>query len=291
MTKNVSIMIGVITPKSLVSRERITALFSVWNDLPEEFTPSHYGFHEPINKPFSMESAEEVLPGALNLGHGNITMFKRNAPISSLAYLSARRGWNSKSNYFSIRLDYQHLAGRHDVIRSYVRMLFEALDGAYAFATLAGSKPFRDGEAGEVEGVLIPPVNFGDGLKYLTGIHWINIFGREYVDFFGKDVLSSLGATPLDDGKSYWLQPTDNPREMFTESGIAYSQELKRRTLRPRAFWDREFERRYDDEKLRLELAHKLSAAPLYTDYETPVFDFSEIVLPRPNARPFNSNG
>jgi hypothetical protein len=290
MIKNVSLEIGVITPRSLVSRERITALFSVWRNLPEEFTPSHYGFHEPIKTPFSLEDAEEVLPGALNLGHGNITMFKRNTRISSLAFLSARRGWNSRCNSFMVRLDYQHLAGRLDVIRSYVRMLFEALDGAYAFATLAGSKPFRDDEAGEVGGVLIPPVNFGDGLKYLTAIHWINVFGREYVDFFGKDVLGSLGAVPSNDGKSYWLQPADDPRDMFTESGIAYSQELKRRTLKPRAFWDREFERRYDDEKLRLELANKLFVTPLYTDYETPVFDFSEIVLPRPNARPLDSD-
>ncbi len=262
--KNIYLNIVVQTPKSLATRESVRAFCDALKVVNRDFVPYMFGAAEPVRSFFDLGKADEQLADLHGLGGGSM-VFRFKPPIDGLMHFNAMRGPRVPSNGLKLQIDYGTVASRLDDIQQFIKLMFRSLEAAYACATLSGGSPHivhvddPKKNWGEINGIEVPPWN-PTGLQSLPGICWINVFGPEYVRFFGEDVFASLPAQALSDGCGFWLQPTERPEEMLTDSGRALVANIKSRIGKPLAFY-----------------GHDPSTPSFRATYDAPRFDFSEI--------------
>lgn len=262
--KNVYLHIAVQTPRSLATRERVGAFCDVLRAINLDFVPYKFGTVEPIESIFDLSKAEEQIADLHRMNGGSM-IFAFKPSLDGLMHFNTARGQRVPSNGLKVQMNYATLVSRLDDIKTFIKLMFNSLEAAYACATLSGGSPnvvhMDDPKKnwGEIMGMEVPPWN-PTGLQSLPGICWINVFGPEYVRFIGEDVLASLPAQALHDGSGIWLQPTERPEEMLTHSGRALAAEIKNRIGKPLAFYG------YDP-----------STPSFRATYDAPPFDFSEI--------------
>lgn len=265
--KNVCLNIAVQTPRSLASPERVKEFCDALRSVDPAFVPRKYGLSEPLKSIFDLHVAEAQLTDLHKL-NGSSMIFKFGSPLDGMMYLNTSRGPRVHSNGLKVQLNYASMESRLQDVNAFIALMFESLGAAYACATLSGGSPYivhiddPKKNWGEINGREVAPWN-PSGLQSLPGICWINVFGPEYVHFIGEGVLASLPAyqaRTVDNGRGFWLQPTERPEEMLTEEGRELAAEIKRLIGRPRAFY-----------------AHDPRTPSFRAVYDVPPFDFSEI--------------
>ena len=272
--KNVVLNVSVETLRALGAQEKVVAFLDLLKTLPTALVPDKLGFCEPEREPFVIETALERLKPLYTQEFGDAVSFRYKKPLRGWLRLQAGKGRGNTIlfNGIALCLDYctvvtnLSLAQLCNVIAEFLKLA----DAAYACATVSGGNPFighydAKKNLGEINGIEIPSW-MPSGIKYLPGIAWLNAFGQEYIEFFGKEALSNLDGyrTEFIEGERwFWLQPTEPPEDMWTAEGRALSERIKQQLGRPNAFYDL-----------------SLGGMAQFKKYETPVFDYSEIRLP-----------
>lgn len=265
---NVLFQFSVQTVRSLASKKKLEEFASLLGSLRKDLIPSSISSNDPIHLHFSPESSLELLKKSLAGPRGGSVWFRFKAPVNGGLHLSTSSGFNSDYQGFTGRFDY---SGTIHMLEDLERMILSFVrysDAAYAAAGLGGGAVHSirtdDEKAnwGEMNGVPVPPIN-PSGIRFLTGIWWLNLFGREYIEFFSEEVLAGLPAYRaefLDNKRWFRLQLTERPEDMLKPENQALAQDIKNRLGKPKAF-----------------AGHDPSKPSILCQFETPKFDFSEI--------------
>lgn len=264
--KNVLLYFAIETPKSLASPTKIRALGEALQELDQELIPDRYGYTDHKWKRFDPAAAEEQLRH-VHADHTSVVLRFRS-PLTGYISLSASRGPRVPYNGAHIFIDYSTLGHRLPAAIALVNTLVRVFDAAYACGTLTGgnSRTFYLDDPkknwGEIDGVPLAPSR-PTGLSSLPGICWLNVFGHEYIEFFGRAHLQSTPAYKAEfiNGEDrFWLQTTEHPEKAITSEGMASAEQIKQHLGHPKAFY-----------------GHDPNTPCYSATYETPLFDFTEI--------------
>lgn len=159
---------GFGTPGDIESAEEF---FQMLRETGEEYIPTKIGLGEPLRTPYSIESAKEMwMESGADRPHGGI-LFKNR-------WIFGSSDWSNRdnSNMFGLSIASKCVSTDTDVKRlvSLAKRLFVWCNGVYGYVRH------------ESNSVYTP------GLDYKTclgGITWLNLFGKPYVDMFGRDVI------------------------------------------------------------------------------------------------------
>lgn len=267
--KNVVLYASIETVRALATPQRLRAFFNVLESFPAPLIPQRYGLDEPVRETYHPKEALERLSCLCRDRLGGSASFHYKGALRGTLIFSGLRGKTVVANRIVLRLDYGRVVNSltSAQVSSALLEFVKVSDAVYACATVSGGDPFvihadAAKNRGEINGIQIPSWMPG-GIPYLCGINWINIFGPEYVEFFGRDVLSrqpAYRAEFLEGGRWFWLQPTERAEEMWTPDGRALSERIQRDLGKPNAFCD-----------------FSLDPTGMFKKYDIPNFDYREI--------------
>jgi hypothetical protein len=265
--KNLLIHLEAQTTHSMASLEAVTDLLAAIEEIAPNLSPDKFGFYEPVRE----KLIKTMLPEQLRpvyADHSENVMFKCPKSKPGMITYYASKSYKTWRHGFSGEWDYSKVASHLMAFENLIRALPQLMGSSYIGAGIGGGNtewvslddPTKN--LGTLGALSIPPQRIS-GVECLTGIFWINVFGSEYVEFFGKDVLANLPGYKcifLGDGQWFWLQPTEKPEEMFLPHGIALVQRIRQLLGKPKAFCD------FDTSK-----------PPWMTQFDRPAFDFTAI--------------
>ena len=141
--------------------------------------------HEPVNKPFSVDAAVELWTKGKTFiskhgqHSGNVFLAQHSKPSAGL-----RVFWQTSPDFeciSNINIDMDMYKGpflkKQDTMVRIFRRLIEEFSPAYAYIGSWAGFP-RQGSA---------------VWATIPGIYWLNYFGKEYVDFIGRDRIMTCG--------------------------------------------------------------------------------------------------
>lgn len=255
------------TTRSMASLKAITQFLATIEEIAPILSPDRFGFHEPIREKLNQAILHEQLKSVYAAHSEDVTFKCAQSRAGMITYYASKshRTWR---HGFSGIWDYSKVAQYLKEFEQFIRILPQMIASSYIGASIGGgntewvSLDDPNKNLGSIGSVLIPPQRIS-GMECLTGIFWINIFGPEYIEFFGKSLLANLPGYKcefLHGGQWFWLQPTEKPEEMFTPHGVALVRQIRELLGRPKAFCD------YDTSK-----------PPFMTNFDRPNFNFSAI--------------
>lgn len=239
--------------------------------LVPELTPLKFGFSEPLKLNWSPNYMKDLEP--LYRTRGETCFFRLRKPMRGFFSVNTSRHPRSNYNEIELVIDYDGARTKLEELETLLKDLAVIVHADFAAATLAGGDPFRtdvqnpEENIGELGGVRIHPAD-PTGIRFLNRIWWINIFGRNYLDFFGEQAIEKIPAYRAEYIQSglFWLQPSKSPLEMWTPQGIALAESIKHSLGRPKAFY-----------------GHDPVKPGIMLNYETPAFDFTHLrTTPQP---------
>ena len=270
--KNLLIHLVAHTTRSMASLDAVTKFLAILEETAPILSPDRFGFYEPIRQKLNREILHDQLKPIYNTISEDVTFKCPESRAGIIAYYASKstRTWR---HGFSGKWDYSQVAPHLKEFEQLARILPQMITSSYIGAGIGGgntewvSLEDPNKNLGSIGSVPIPPQRIS-GIECLTGIFWINVFGPEYIKFFGKSLLASLPGYKcefLHDDRWFWLQPTENPEEMFMPDGFALVRQIRVLLGQPKAFCD------YDTSK-----------PPFMTKFDKPDFDFSAIRPPIP---------
>jgi hypothetical protein len=255
------------TTRSMASIEAVTRFLETLEEVAPILSPDRFGFFEPIRERLDKKMLHEQLK-PIYATHSEDVIFKCSKGRAGMITYYAAKSYRTWRHGFSGEWNYSKVLPHLESFEKFVGILPELTESAYIGAGIGGGNtewvslddPRKN--LGSVGGLAIPPQRIS-GIECLTGVFWINVFGPEYIEFFGKPILEKLPGYKrefLHDGRWFWLQPTEKPEEMFTADGVALVRQIRELLGQPKAFCD------YDT-----------SRPPFMTRFDRPDFDFSAI--------------
>jgi hypothetical protein len=200
-----TVSLGVFGRDPLSDEQRWADVFAAIDELVPVLAPKRWDADEPLRKKWEGErSAREAghMGGLLAVpkAGGNLTMDRKNAPV----------GCHTSLRIDAPAPDDLEQAALVDLLRR----LAVAMDANYGYLHLLPPPPWKSGRvryADHYEGhtsLLIPEWILE---LYLPNIYWGNVFGVDYVGFFGRDRLLSAPAAVVDlfDDDRFYFQATE----------------------------------------------------------------------------------
>lgn len=264
--KKVVFNMTIQTTLPLGERELLGAILDRLSSIPGLKLKS-FGFSEPLKLLWGANAMEELAP--LYQSQGEMCFFRLESPMRGMLTISTARNPRAIYNEIKLVADYSGIQDKLGEFELLLRDLAIMVQADFAAATIAGGDPFSvnvqnpEENWGEIEGSRIPPAS-PTGIRFLNGIWWINLFGLRYLEFFGEQTFDNLHAYRAEHiaPDLFWLQPTQNPLEMQSPSGIILGETIKTRLDRPKAFY-----------------GYEAGKPGIMLPYETPAFDFSLIQI------------
>lgn len=176
--------------------------------------------HEPVNKPFSTDAAVELWTKGKTFTSkhgqhtGNVFLAQHSKPSVGLNV-----SWKTSPDFdcisnISINMYKGPFLKKQEAMVQIFESLIEEFSPAYAYiGSWAGF--LRHGNA---------------VWAAIPGVYWLNYFGKEYVDFIGRDHIMNCGwvkAEPFGEGVLAWLAPSvDMSDDVLVHAENLYCQRL-----------------------------------------------------------------
>lgn len=153
--------------------ESAEEFFLILQEAGERYVPTKLGIGEPLKIPYSIENARKIWVKSERRPYGGGILFNGPSMLGSV-------DWNNmdNSNLFSLTIASKFVItkGRVEKFITLAKKLFIWSNGVYGNA-------YHDSNS-----------IYSSGLDYKTclpGIAWMNLFGKPYVDMFGRDVIET----------------------------------------------------------------------------------------------------
>ncbi len=208
----------ILTPRRLLSRtDGVDALDLLCNVSPN-YVPQKWGTYEPIRTPFDPADFEPVLNS-----WGNVFLWKRRMPKAEGSVWSA---WSPRHKTGSICLKAD--AAKADV-DGLIRLVEEFTSRFHPFFCLIHLLTERDISIGRLNKTVgcLDPQRQRYGLcvtghqleKYIPDLYWVTVFGKSYVELFGKERLLSAPAPIVREigGGCIYIQLSDSIYDLETD--------------------------------------------------------------------------
>jgi hypothetical protein len=181
--------IGILTPSSLISKDKGRAILSLLCKFLPECIPEHYGNNEPLRYEFNLDNLEEAL-----IFWQDPFLWKRKKPRAEGSVLIA-----GQSEYHSaIYINGQSKQVCSQRIVEFIHCLADLVEIDFAYIHLFSEQELEAATADDQIYEMVMPFRIGvtthELRKYLPNLCWGTIFGSPYIELFGRERLLSSPA-------------------------------------------------------------------------------------------------
>ena len=189
------LLLNLVTDRSLQSKEDGRELLRLWTKLLPEYIPERFGNHEPIRLQFNTDDIEKVL----DHWHWPFLVKRQKPGMQGTVFMGGRKklihGWITVR--FDFRPAYQNL------FIEFFKTLAVQFTAEFGFLHF---EP-RDQRLS---------VSTNGLRQYIPDLFWATIFGKGYVDMFGREIIRACGAPVIEelDEDLFYIQASQELRDL-----------------------------------------------------------------------------